>query len=143
MTQLTKIFIQLVTKITMSYGQQGNNGSNGIMIEEIYEKIILTSEKVDLNGNMIKINYPSDIFGFMSQLESSTLIDCNQTSAKELLSKRRPDKQRYGLTSLIEMKSLAKELQFPVMISSGSHLGWYRECAANSFTGDADFHNLG
>lgn len=111
------------------------------------------SSSDDRNGSSLKritqvdlmILIPRDAFHFLSQLESSSFIQCNHQTAKKF--SRIPvqnieqdrSSQRNAYQSLIDMKKMAHETRISIFLTSGSLLGWFRECKAISYTTDSDF----
>lgn len=136
-----QIFHRINSSTNVLWTAKNNDYNTEEQVEEIYEDIKIAPKNFisDYGETVIKLNLPSDIFELVSQLQSSTLIHCNKSSAAKLLAGRNEDKQEYARKSLIDMKSLGKKLNFPFFLSFGSHLGWYRECSANSYTTDADY----
>ena len=85
---------------------------------------------------------PSDIPYFLKEKKSAHFIDCNRSTAKSfpvqssLSAKKIQENVKHAV---INIKNIMKRLDADVWLTSGTLLGWYRECKAIDYTTDADF----
>ncbi|CAF1455597.1 unnamed protein product, partial [Didymodactylos carnosus] len=86
-----------------------------------------------------------DLVHFLTQINSSRLINCNRTSAR-LFRKQYPNSTRTTMEQIktyqeiiIKFKVLLKHFHIPFFIYSGTLLGWYRQCSLIPYTTDVDF----
>ncbi|GFU54564.1 fukutin [Nephila pilipes] len=87
-----------------------------------------------LNDNY-KISIPSNSMSFLHQIKSSTFVKCQPILQPE---EKHPDVRK--VTSTIkEMKKIFEPHLMDFWLTSGTLLGWYRECDVISYTTDVDF----
>ncbi|CAG2174682.1 unnamed protein product, partial [Oppiella nova] len=109
--------------------------------ESAFDSFSLQSVKTAQNVSLL---IPDKIIHFMSQYKSSKFIECNYSLAKDFAHKHSQDltesrdmdnRVRDGLTAL---KTLTSKLLIPFFITSGTLLGWHRQCGVIPYTGDVD-----
>ncbi|CAF1463798.1 unnamed protein product, partial [Didymodactylos carnosus] len=86
-----------------------------------------------------------DLVHFLTQINSSRLIDCNRTSTR-LFNKQYPNSTIITMEQIrtyqeiiVKLKILFKHFHIPFFIYSGTLLGWYRQCSFIPYTTDIDF----
>ncbi|XP_006826048.1 ribitol-5-phosphate transferase FKTN-like [Saccoglossus kowalevskii] len=106
-----------------------------------YDKMEIMQFKAD----GLKINVPRYPTLFLEQVPHSQFIECNYARAKEFLDKNGDDNSADAVHFRVKAKNLlskAKELLDQIGIqfwlSSGTCLGWFRECNTISHSKDVD-----
>lgn len=95
--------------------------------------------------DLLQINdiaFPDDIEHYISQLPTSSYIECTSESRQWMMKNqvaRSPEKELLLQQSIIGMKALSRRLRMEVWIVCGTLLGWYRQCSDIPSTTDTDF----
>ena len=92
-------------------------------------------EKLKIRRN-IKLLIPDRVVHFISQYKSSKFIECDYSLAKNYTNSESMD--RKVREALIALKTFTSKLFIPFFISSGTLLGWYRQCGVIPYTSDLD-----
>lgn len=92
-----------------------------------------------------QIHYPSDTFTFLKELETSEFIECNYSRAYHFYAEYHLDKskqvelfKRKARQLLVITKQVLDSMGIPFWLSSGTCLGWFRQCDLISHTTDVD-----
>ena len=86
------------------------------------------------------VNVPTDIPLFLREKRHAQFIDCNRETAQKFRRLSPWSKIEVNTKmAMTQMKRLMNRLEADVWLTSGSLLGWYRECQAIEYTTDADF----
>jgi len=104
----------------------------------------IETTRVNLDG--IKVFVPKDPIRVMDDLPNADFIECNHSRATAFFKRQPRDSSQAGET----FRSLARKtiltagrvldaLGIKFWISSGTCLGWYRQCDVITYSGDVDF----
>ncbi|XP_050401352.1 ribitol-5-phosphate transferase FKTN isoform X1 [Patella vulgata] len=93
----------------------------------------------------VQISVPTNINNFLSDVETSTFIECNYDRA-ELFYKKNPKDsspsslhfQKKGRQLLAKAKDILDSMGIRFWLSSGTCLGWYRQCNIIPYSKDVD-----
>ncbi|XP_005100526.3 fukutin [Aplysia californica] len=93
----------------------------------------------------VEIRYPNDTFAFLKEKESSEFIECDYKRAYLFNQQFPPDPsdraktfRRKSRQLLALTKKVLEALEIPFWLSSGTCLGWYRQCDLIPHTTDVD-----
>ncbi|RUS76088.1 hypothetical protein EGW08_016162 [Elysia chlorotica] len=96
-----------------------------------------------INGTSLR--HPQDTFGFLEEVESSEFIECNYSRAYHFFSLYHKDKGQRAQTFkqkarqlILTAKTVLDSMGIPFWLSSGTCLGWFRQCDIISHTTDVD-----
>jgi fukutin len=100
---------------------------------------------IQLIADDIVFYVPSEATHFLGQIKTSKFIECNYEIARwfsnnnkqEIVKTNKMDKK--AEESIVSLKTFMKKMLMPFWISSGTLLGWYRQCGIIPYTSDADF----
>ncbi|XP_048258048.1 ribitol-5-phosphate transferase FKTN-like isoform X3 [Haliotis rufescens] len=84
---------------------------------------------------------PHPIGEFLAQMPRSKFIECDYQGAQTYLSKNPPKRSLltfHGAKVLYKAKRALDHLGIPFWLSSGTCLGWYRQCGFIPYAGDID-----
>ncbi|XP_071117908.1 ribitol-5-phosphate transferase FKTN-like [Haliotis cracherodii] len=106
-------------------------------------------DRFPVHGNRIDgiwLHFPHTIKEFLAQIPHAKYIECDYHRAQVFLNKNPQDnteeaKQflRKGRQLLSRGKEILDDLGVPFWLSSGTCLGWYRQCGIISYSKDIDF----
>jgi len=92
----------------------------------------------------VQFYIPDEIAHFIGQISSSKFIECNFELAKNFSNSYEQD-YLYSTDmngsvkeGILALKRFTKKLLIPFYISSGTLLGWYRQCGVIPYTSDVD-----
>ncbi|CAM1332017.1 Uncharacterised protein g10747 [Pycnogonum litorale] len=103
---------------------------------------------LDWNGESYSygdMNIPNDPLSFLLNIEYSRFLECNRSRVENFFrkypdsAKRNYEMEDRGKSVIKKMQRMAKNHRVPIFISSGTVLGWYRECGFIAHTTDVDF----
>ncbi|GIX99852.1 fukutin [Caerostris darwini] len=86
-------------------------------------------------NNESNINLPSDPLNFLNQMRTSKFLDCHPILTT---TKKHPHEDKVAFI-IQEMKRILHPYLIDFWLTSGTLLGWYRECGMISYTTDVDF----
>ncbi|XP_054158537.1 ribitol-5-phosphate transferase FKTN-like [Oppia nitens] len=87
---------------------------------------------------------PDDRVHYLAQLETGQFVECNYRVARDYAANYPAyltDDQNMDQSvkdALVSLKTMARQLHIPIFISSGTLLGWYRQCSVIPYTSDLD-----
>lgn len=91
------------------------------------------------------VRLPLDPASFVREVYDSKVVECNYTRAEEFLMKHPLDLseesqkfQRKARQVLARAKQYLDDLDIPFWLSSGTCLGWFRQCDIITYSGDVD-----
>jgi len=109
-----------------------------------YEKAFDKFELEKRTLNYVKYYIPDEAAHFIGQISSSKFIECNFELAKNFSNSYEKvlfdSKYMNGRVEegILALKRFTKKLLIPFYISSGTLLGWYRQCGVIPYTSDVD-----
>ncbi|XP_055884910.1 ribitol-5-phosphate transferase FKTN-like [Biomphalaria glabrata] len=93
----------------------------------------------------VKIQFPNDTFRFLKEIETSEFVECNYTRAYFFYNEYRLDQskqvelfKRKARQLILLAKQILDSVGVPFWLSSGTCLGWFRQCDLISHTTDVD-----
>ncbi|XP_014668709.1 PREDICTED: fukutin-like isoform X3 [Priapulus caudatus] len=116
--------------------QYGSGGREGVL-----DWFDVRSSKLD----DLEIEVPANTSEFLAETANSTFISCNYTRAKEFFDTYNDDTSGEALyfkakvLQIIRLSKLVLEsLEVPFWLSSGTCLGWFRQCDVIPYSKDVD-----
>lgn len=91
------------------------------------------------------VRIPENPFAFLMHKNNSRLIECDRVTATDYYKKyssKDPQESKFARQSeatIRSFKAMMSDYRMPFWLSSGTLLGWYRQCNIISFTTDLDF----
>ncbi|XP_076057921.1 ribitol-5-phosphate transferase FKTN-like [Oratosquilla oratoria] len=117
------------------------NAWTNVKFERAYERFKI--EEASIDG--ITLHVPSDIHAFTKDLENSHFLPCNETRAAFFYLRfpkdESPEAVRFRHKAwklLAKAKTILDSLNVPFWLSSGTCLGFYRQCDIISWGNDVD-----
>ncbi|BFY99910.1 hypothetical protein BsWGS_02950 [Bradybaena similaris] len=93
----------------------------------------------------VQLQFPNDTYTFLKEMETSEFIECNYTRAYNFYSVYHLDKskqvevfKRKSRQLLLTVKNILDSMGVRFWLSSGTCLGWFRQCDFISHTTDVD-----
>ncbi|CAG2176172.1 unnamed protein product, partial [Oppiella nova] len=112
-------------------------------MESAFDSFNLTVYNQSYSG--LDIHIPEPAVHFMAQIKTSTFIECNYEMAVNFHRQYKkkytegPNKDSQVKDALQALNHMARSLgSIPIYISSGTLLGWYRQCGVIPYTSDLD-----
>jgi len=108
----------------------------------LYEELF---DNFDFIRPIRDVAIPEDPLVFLMEKNNSRLIECDREMATNYYEKysnkdfKRSKFVRKSLTNIYYFKEMMKDYKMPFWMSSGTLLGWYRQCNIISYTTDIDF----
>lgn len=104
----------------------------------------IETTRVNLDG--VKVFVPKDPVHVLDEIPSSTFLECNHTRALDFFSRHPRDVSNDGEAfrhlarkTIVTAAKILDGLGIRFWISSGTLLGWYRQCDVITYSGDVDF----
>ncbi|XP_064086643.1 ribitol-5-phosphate transferase FKTN-like [Macrobrachium nipponense] len=112
-----------------------------IKVDRAYER--LTTKDVKIDG--VELTVPSDIYTFVKDYRDAHFIPCNESRATfynlKHMKGETPEETRFKHKAwklLGKAKTILDQLKVPFWLSSGTLLGYYRQCDIISWSMDVD-----
>ncbi|KAL8601923.1 hypothetical protein ACOMHN_020658 [Nucella lapillus] len=115
----------------------GSFGQDGVIIEKF------PTREDTIEG--INVLLPANISAFLSSLQEGLIVECDHALAKFTVNhneRSKTQKSEYRDRVLKVIANAAKALDrlgLPFWLSSGTALGWYRQCDVIPYSSDLDF----
>ncbi|XP_053395234.1 ribitol-5-phosphate transferase FKTN-like isoform X2 [Mercenaria mercenaria] len=94
-------------------------------------------------GNLL---FPENVAQFLDAAKNSLFLECNYTRAQQFFAQHPPDNaeeslkfQRKARQIIARAKQYLDDLGIPFWLSSGTCLGWFRQCDIIPYSHDVDF----
>lgn len=91
------------------------------------------------------VQIPEDPFAFLMQKNNSRLIECDRAMATSYYERYSdPLNSQFAIraeANIRSFKQMMRDYRMTTWLSSGTLLGWYRQCNILSFTTDVDFES--
>lgn len=113
-------------------------GGQGIEIYDHFDTERI--REIDMQSASNTASVPIELWYFLSQIDTSRYVGCDFNAAQKWKKGVASEDFVYTAVSGIHaMKRLTKALRINFWISSGTLLGWYRQCGLIPYTTDFDF----